>query len=273
MIDLLMQAYLWDNRDYFVYDEIYYEKIPLTGENYKRCVAQQLRVQIAWFHKYADKNDTKVSIVKDFYCVYLAEVELVAGNLYNAYQLFSFALNSQTLKKAKSKCQKDEYSVAWCTESDTIAMIVTNMCQILACLGLKDELKMLMSEYAPLLQYRRNITDDVYQKNPNNSYAKLERNLYQNMHTPMAFILHNYDEYLETGNITDNLFDKCVFNGDLNDSTFTAYLETKKVTISNNVMRISAVTNPNNPHVSLDYPKILERNKESLQRHLSGGEH
>ena len=109
-----------------------------------------------------------------------------------------------------------------------------------------------------------------YQNNPNNPYAKLERNLYQNLHTPMAFFLHNYDEYLETGKMSDNLYDQCVFNGDLNDSTFTTYLETKKVAISNDVMRISAVTNPKYPHVSLDYPKILERNKESLQRYLSG---
>ena len=57
MIDLLMQAYLWDNRDYFVYDEVYYEKIPITVENYKRCLAQQLRDAIAWFYKFADEKD------------------------------------------------------------------------------------------------------------------------------------------------------------------------------------------------------------------------
>lgn len=268
MIDLLMQAYLWDNRDYFVYDEVYYEKIPLTGEKYKRCVAQQLREQITWFFKFADEKDPKVQIVKDFYCVYLAEVELVTGNLYNAYRLFDIALKSQTLRKANADCKKDEFSVIWCTEADTISMIVTNMCQILSVLGLKDELKVLMKEYAPLLQHRRNITDDVYQNNPNNPYAKLERNLYQNLHTPMAFSLHNYDEYLETGKMSDNLYDQCVFNGNLSDSTFTTYLETKKVTISNGVMRIAAVTNLKYPHTSLDHSEILNRNKEKLHSYL-----
>lgn len=268
MIDLLMQAYLWDNRDYFVYDEVYYEKILLTRENYKLCVAQHLREQIAWFYRFADEKDPKVQIVKDFYCVYLAEVELVAGNLYNAYLLFDIALKSQTLRKANADCKKDEFSVAWCTEAGTISMIVTNMCQILSVLELKDELKTLMKEYAPLLQHRRIITDDVYQKNPTNPYAKLERNLYQNLHIPMAFFLHNYDEYLETRNISDNLYDKCVFNGDLNDSTFTTYLETKKVTISNDVMRIAAVTNPKYPHNSLDHSVILNRNKEKLQNYF-----
>ena len=270
MIDLLMQSYLWDNRDSFAYTGDYYEKIPITKENYKRYVAQQISEQIGWFHKFADEKDPKVQIVKDLYCAYFAEVELIAGNLFNAYRLFDTALKSQTLRKANADCKKDEFSVAWCTEADTVSMIVTNMCQILSVLGLKDELKALMNEYAPLLKHRRNITDGIYQNNPNNPYAKLERNLYQNLHTPMAFFLHNYDEYLETGKMSDNLYDQCVFNGDLNDSTFTTYLETKKVTISNDVMRISAVTNPKYPHVSLDYPKILERNKESLQRYLSG---
>ena len=268
MIDLLMQAYLWDNRDYFVYDEVYYEKIPLTGEKYKRCVAQQLREQITWFFKFADEKDPKVQIVKDFYCVYLAEVELVTGNLYNAYRLFDIALKSQTLRKANADCKKDEFSVVWCTEADTISMIVTNMCQILSVLGLKDELKVLMKEYAPLLQHRRNITDDVYQNNPNNPYAKLERNLYQNLHTPMAFSLHNYDEYLETGKMSDNLYDQCMFNGNLSDSTFTTYLETKKVTFSNGVIHIAAVTNPKYPHTSLDHSEILNYNKEKLQNYL-----
>lgn len=271
MIDLLMQAYLWDNRDYFVYDEVYYEKIPLTRENYKLCVAQQLREQIAWFYRFADGKDPKVQIVKDFYCVYLAEVELVAGNLYNAYLLFDIALKSQTLRKTNADCKKDEFSVAWCTEADTISMIVTNMCQILSVLGLKDELKALMKEYAPLLQHRRNITDDVYQNNPNNPYAKLERNLYQNLHTPMAFFLHNYDEYLETGKMSDNLYDQCVFNGDLNDSTFITYLETKKVTISNGVIRIATVTNPKYPHNSYDYLKLVDNNKEKLLQYFSNG--
>lgn len=271
MIDLLMQAYLWDNRDYFVYDEVYYEKIPLTRENYKLCVAQQLREQIAWFYRFADEKDPKVQIVKDFYCIYLAEVELVAGNLYNAYLLFDIALKSQTLRKANGDCKKDEFSVAWCTEADTISMIVTNMCQILSVLGLKDELKALMKEYTPLLQHRRNITDDVYQNNPNNPYAKLERNLYQNLHTPMAFFLHNYDEYLETGKMSDNLYDQCVFNGDLYDSTFITYLETKKVTISNGVIRITTVTNPKYPHNSYDYLKLVDNNKEKLLQYFSNG--
>lgn len=252
IIDLLMQAYLWDNREYFIYDEVYYEKIPITAENYKRCLAQSLREAIVWFYKFADEKDAKVQIVKDFYCVYLAEIELVAGNLYNAYRLFDIALKSKMLH----------------TENDTISMIVTNMCQILASLGLKDELKVLMAEYAPLLQHLRNITDDVYQNNPNNPYAKLDRNLYLNMHTPMAFIIHNYAEYLETGKISDNLYDQCVFNGTLNDSIFTTYLETQKVTISNDVMRIFAVTNPKYPHTTLDYLKIMECNKTELQKYL-----
>ena len=163
MIDLLMQSYLWDNRDSFAYPGDYYEKIPITKENYKRCVAQQIREQIGWFHKFADEKDPKVQIVKDLYCAYFAEVELIAGNLFNAYRLFDTALKSQTLRKANADCKKDEFSVAWCTEADTVSMIVTNMCQILSVLGLKDELKALMNEYAPLLKHRRNITDGVYQ--------------------------------------------------------------------------------------------------------------
>ena len=268
MIDLLMQAYLWDNRDYFVYDEVYYEQIPITREEYKRCVAQQLRVQIGWFYKFADAKDPKVQILKDFYYAYLAEVEMVAGNLCNAYQLFDIALSSKTLNKASDKCQKDEASVVWCTESDTISMVVANMCQILACLGLKDELKTVVTKYAPLIQNRRNIAENVLRDHPDSAYAKLQRNLYQNLHTPMAFFVHNYDEYLDNDVLSNNLYDQCMFNGDATDSTFTTYLEMKKVTISNDVMRIAAVANPQYPHACLVYQQIISRNKEKLCHYL-----
>lgn len=268
MIDLLMQAYLRDNREYFVYDEVYYEKIPITAENYKRCLAQQLRDAIAWFYKFADEKDTKVQIVKDFYCVYLAEVELVAGNLYNAYRLFDIALKSQTLRKANADCKKDEASVAWCSKNDTIKMIVANMCQILVCLELKDEAKTLMEAYAPLLEYAQKNADDVYRDNPDNPYTKIQRNFYYNMNSPMAFTLHNYDEYLDINDVSNNLYDQCMFNGQATDSTFTTYMEMKKVTISNGVMRIAAVTNPKYSHTNLDYSEILNRNKEKLQNYL-----
>ena len=269
MIDLLMQAYLWDNRDYFVYDEVYYEKIPITAESYKRCVAQQLRDAIAWFYKFADGKDTKVQIVKDFYCVYLAEVELVAGNLFNAYRLFDIALKSQTLRKANVDCKKDEASVTWCSENDTIKMIVANMCQILVCLELKDEAKTLMKAYVPLLEYARKNADDVYRNNPDNPYAKIQHNLYCNINTPTAFILHNYDEYLEFKDMSNNLYDKCIFNGRSTDSTFITYTEMKKVTISNGVMYIYAVNNPQHSHTSLDYLQILNTNKERLNEYLN----
>lgn len=269
MIDLLLQAYLWDNRDYFVYDEIYYEKIPLSGEKYKQCVAQQLREQIIWFYKFADTADAKVHIIKDFYLIYLAEVELVAGNLQNAYQLFSYALNSRTLKTANMECKKDEASVAWCLKNDTVLMVVSNMCQILACLGCKEETKALMKEYASLIQYARKNADDVYRDNPNNPYAKIKRNLYYNMNTPMTFTFHNYDEYLEIENVANNLYDKSMFNGDVTDSTFITYVEMKKVTISNNILRIAAITNLKYPHTSLDYQQVVNANKEKLQSYLS----
>lgn len=269
MIDLLMQAYLWDNRDYFVYDEVYYEKIPITAESYKRCVAQQLRDAIAWFYKFADGKDTKVQIVKDFYCVYLAEVELVAGNLFNAYRLFDIALKSQTLRKANVDCKKDEASVTWCSENDTIKMIVANMCQILVCLELKDEAKTLMKSYVPLLEYARKNADDVYRNNPDNPYAKIQRNLYCNINTPTAFILHNYDEYLEFKDMSNNLYDKCIFNGRSTDSTFITYTEMKKVTISNGVIHIAAVTNPKYPHTCLNYWEVLDKNRDNLKDYLN----
>ena len=72
---------------------------------------------------------------------------------------------------------------------------------------------------------------------------------------------------LET-NMSDNLYDQCMFNGNLSDSTFTTYLETKKVTISNGVIHIAAVTNPKYPHTSLDHSEILNRNKEELQNYF-----
>lgn len=269
MIDLLMQAYLWDNRDYFVYDEVYYEKIPITAESYKRCVAQQLRDAIAWFYKFADEKDTKVQIVKDFYCVYLAEIELVAGNLFNAYRLFDIALKSQTLRKANVDCKKDEASVTWCSENDTIKMIVANMCQILVCLELKDEAKTLMKTYGSLLEYARRNADDVLRDNPDNPYAKIQRNLYYNMNTPMAFALHNYDEYLEIKDVSNNLYDQCMFNGKATDSTFTTYMEMKKVTISNGVIHIAAVTNPKYPHTCLNYLQVLDKNRDHLKDYLN----
>ena len=86
----------------------------------------------------------------------------------------------------------------------------------------------------------------------------------------MAFTLHNYDEYLDINDVSNNLYDQCMFNGRASDSTFTTYMEAKKVTISNGVIRIAAVTNPKYPHTSLDHLDILNRNKEELQNGLCG---
>ena len=66
-----------------------------------------------------------------------------------------------------------------------------------------------------------------------------------------------------------NLYDQCMFNGQATDSTFTTYMEMKKVTISNGVIRIAAITKTKYTHTILDYSKILDKSRDKLKEYLN----
>lgn len=80
IVDLLFQAFLRDDKMEF--------ELGLPVEKYKRYIAKRIRQQIKWFYQFADDSDIKVQSTKDCYLVYLAQVELVLGNLNHAYLLF-----------------------------------------------------------------------------------------------------------------------------------------------------------------------------------------
>lgn len=112
---------------------------------------------------------------------------------------------------------------------------------ILAFLKLDGEVEKLIREYEPLLAHHKQKSEYVQRENPRNPYAKLQYDLYHNLSTPVAFIFHNYDEYFEYNDISNNLYDQCFFNGDVTDATFTTYLEEKRISIDDGTMIISSI--------------------------------
>ena len=262
MVDLLMQAYLWDNRSYFVYDEIHYEKIPITVENYKRCVAQQLRNQIAWFYKFADESDVRIQSIKDCYLIYLAEIELVQGNLYNAYQLFDYALSSKTLKETVQENNQDEGD-GWCPDNETISSTIMNMCQILSLAELSEKANVLASKYRYILNRSRKRAEQVYSADRKNPISRMKNDWYSNPGKPTAFMMLNYEAYLERDDINENLYD-CGYRSGfvIADAIMEDHLEIGRILYDGNQVMISV-------DLPLNRQTIVERNKEKLAKLFS----
>ena len=261
MVDLLMQAYLWDNRSYFVYDEIHYEKIPITVENYKRCVAQQLRNQIAWFYKFADESDVRIQSIKDCYLIYLAEIELVQGNLYNAYQLFDYSLRSKTLKETVQENNQDEGD-DWCLDNETISSTIMNMCQILSLAELSEKANVLASKYRYILNRSRKRAEQVYSADHKNPISRMINDWYSNPSKPTAFMMLNYEAYLESDDINENLYD-CGYRSGfvIADAIMEDHLEIGRILYDGN--QVMSVDLP------LNRQTIVERNKEKLAKLFS----
>ena len=262
MVDLLMQAYLWDNRSYFVYDEIHYEKIPITVENYKRCVAQQLRNQIAWFYKFADESDVRIQSIKDCYLIYLAEIELVQGNLYNAYQLFDYSLRSKTLKETVQENNQDEGD-DWCLDNETISSTIMNMCQILSLAELSEKANVLASKYRYILNRSRKRAEQVYSADHKNPISRMINDWYSNPSKPTAFMMLNYEAYLESDDINENLYD-CGYRSGfvIADAIMEDHLEIGRILYDGNQVMISV-------DLPLNRQTIVERNKEKLAKLFS----
>lgn len=252
LIDLLLQAYLYDDR--------LSVELPLPYDIYKKGLAQLLRNQIEWFFKLEDNTSIKIQTLKDFYFIYLGEIELVQGNFYNAFRLFYLALHSKTLANDnESIFSNNNHSTL--LFGDTISMIVMNMCQILATVNLRENAKVLQNKYAPLLNYNLYIAKDVYTKNQDNNYAKIVYDWYSDPTFPTAFQLSNYDEYLEENNVEQNLYDGSYFDKYVVDSTLVTFTELKEICIDNNKIIITRIA-------TLNYQNVLNKNKEKIQKFL-----
>lgn len=250
MIDMMFHVYLTDNRPSC--------QLAMKQYLYKRCLAQLLREEIAWFYENANSAEIKIQTLKDFYYIYLADIELTQGNMYNAFELYGKALYSKTLEKDRivCECANDKDDVSEIIFNDALSRIIMNMCQILAVMDLEACAERLRNKYRHLIDYHIYIATLVYNQDPDNYWSKIEYEWYSNSSSPYAFRLTNYEEYFD--NPDSNLYDDSYYNNIVVDSTLGTYSELRKINIDEENLLIDDT-------VCLDYQYILQENKEKLR--------
>ena len=250
MIDIMFHVYLTDNSLSC--------QLAMKQHLYKRCLAQLLREEIAWFYENANSAEIKIQTLKDFYYIYLADIELTQGNMYNAFELYGKALYSKTLEKDRivCECANDKDDVVWIIFDGVLPRIVMNMCQILAVMNLKECAERLKNKYRYLIDYHIYIATLTYNQHPDNYWARIEYEWYSNSCSPYAFRLTNYEEYFD--NPESNLYDDSYYNNIVVDSTLETYSELRKINIDEEDLLIDDTT-------CLDYQYVLQENKEKLR--------
>lgn len=250
MIDMMFHVYLTDNRLSC--------QLAMKQHLYKRCLAQLLREEIAWFYENANSAEIKIQTLKDFYYIYLADIELTQGNMYNAFELYGKALYSKTLEKDRivCECANDKDDVVGIIFDGVLPRIVMNMCQILAVMNLKECAERLKNKYRYLIDYHIYIATLTYNQHPDNYWARIEYEWYSNSCSPYAFRLTNYEEYFD--NPESNLYDDSYYNNIVVDSTLETYSELRKINIDEEDLLIDDTT-------CLDYQYVLQENKEKLR--------
>ena len=249
MIDLLFQAFMRDDKMEF--------ELQIPVDKYKRYIAQRIRQNIKWFYQFADETNIKVQSIKDCYLVYLAQVELLLGNFYHAYLLFEHALNTKTLKHKVQKCNQTDGD-DWELTNEAIASIVMNMCQLLAFVELPEKAHIVASQYQSLLDRHLREAEEVYSSLPDNPVSRMTYEWYKDPTNPKAFMLLNYEDYLESDNLSDNLFD-CGYRQGLVliDAVMEDHLVIENIVVVNNNIYIAE-----GPPLNRD--QIISNNKKQL---------
>ena len=134
-----------------------------------------------------------------------------------------------------------------------------NMCQIMAVVGLPEKANDIAKEYHPLLKYHFGIAEEVYQNNRKNPYAKIEYDWYKNPSSATGFMLLDYEDYLGSDDITQNLYDQSVYSGYVVDSTLTTYSRIRKTLIDGSNVSIAFSA------LYLNLQRIIDSNKEKLR--------